>query len=268
MNTSSKPFAVVTGASSGIGFELAKEFARRGYDLLIASGSGAIATAAADIEQLGASVQSVQANLATFNGVEELYEKINETGRPIAAIALNAGVGVGGDFADQTELQDELNLIAVNVTGTVHLAKRVVKDMVAQGGGHILFTASIAATTPTPYEAVYGASKAFVLSFSESLREELKKTGVTVTALMPGQTDTNFFHRADMDDTKVGQEQTTNSPVDVAKQGIDALLAGKDSVIGATSFMTKVQGYLNEILPETLKAAQHAKLSAPGSGEK
>ena len=262
---STKPLAVVTGASSGIGFELARQFAKNGFDLLVVSNSPAVAKAAADFETLGAQVTSVQADLATANGVDEVYEKINELGRPVEAIALNAGVGVGGRFATDTDLDEELNLINLNVVSTVHLAKHVLKDMVAQGRGKVLFTASIASTTPTPFEAVYGASKAFVLSFAESLRSELKDTGVTITALMPGATDTNFFHRAGMDDTKVAQHASSNRPEDVAREGFEALMAGKDSTVGSTAFMTKVQGVLNEVLPETIKAGHHRKESEPGS---
>ena len=168
-----------------------------------------------------------------------------------------------------TDLEDELNLINLNVVGTVHLAKHVLRDMVAQGHGKVLFTASIASTTPTPFEAVYGATKAFVMSFAESLRSELKDSGVTITALQPGATDTNFFHRAGMDNTKVGAESAKqNSPADVAKEGFEALMAGKDSVVGSTTLLTKVQGVLNEILPETVKAAQHRGESEPGSASK
>ncbi len=275
MSTSTKPLALVTGASSGIGFELAKQFAQNGYDLFIVSNSAAIHEAATDIEKLGAQVTAVEANLATFDGVHEAYHQLSGLGRPIEAAALNAGVGVGGRFADPkgskdaTDLHEEINMIELNCVSTVHLAKHVLRGMVAQGRGKVLFTASIASTTPTPFEAVYGATKAFVMSFAESVRSELKDTGVTVTALQPGATDTNFFHRAGMDDTTVGAESAkANHPEDVAKAGFDALMAGKDSVVGSTTFMTKVQGVLNEILPETLKAAQHRGESEPGSAEK
>jgi uncharacterized protein len=261
-----RPLAVVTGASNGIGYELAKQFAQNGFDLLVTATGASINEAARSFEDLGAKVETVQADLATYDGVEKLYDKIKATGKPVDAIAINAGVGVGGDFASETDLKDELNLINLNVISTVHLAKRVVKDMVDRGNGRILFTSSIAALMPGPFEAVYSASKAFVRSFAESLCNELKDKGVTVTALMPGPTDTNFFHRADMDDTKVGTSKK-DDPAEVAKQGFEALMAGKDDLV-AGSLKTKVMGMASKILPDELKAEQHRKISEPGSGNK
>jgi short-subunit dehydrogenase len=258
-----RKMAVVTGASNGIGYELAKQFAQNGFDLLITSTGSSINEAARAFEALGAKVETVQADLATYDGVETLYSQIKATNRPVDAIAINAGVGVGGDFARETDLKDELNLINLNVVSTVHLAKRVVRDMVEHGKGKILFTSSIAALMPGPFETVYAASKTFVHSFSEGLRNELKDTGVTVTALMPGPTDTNFFHRAGMDDTKVGANKK-DDPADVAKQGFEALMAGKDDVI-AGSVKTKLMGNVSKILPDTVNAEQHRQLSEPGS---
>jgi short-subunit dehydrogenase len=261
-----KPLAVVTGASSGIGYELAKQFAQNGFDLLVTATGPSIGQAARDLKQLGADVQSVQADLSTADGVEALYGSIRATGRPVDALALNAGVGVGGDFARETDLKDEIKLINLNVVSVVHLAKLVVKDMVARGSGRILFTSSIAALMPGPFEAVYAASKAFVQSFAEGLRNELKDTGVTVTTFLPGPTDTNFFHRANMDDTKAGTSKK-DDPADVAKQGFEALIDGKDHVI-AGSLKTKVQGAMTNLLPQTANAEQHRKLTEPGSGKK
>jgi len=264
MESNHRLFAVVTGASSGIGYELARVFAKNGYDLLVTSGSPGSEEAARDLGSVGTNVQSVQADLATHDGVEKLWQAIKATGRPIDAIAINAGVGVGGKFAE-TDLEKELNLIQLNVTSTVHLAKYVVRDMLSRGSGRILFTSSIAGTMPTPLEAVYGASKAFVLSFSQSLHHELKDTGITVTALQPGPTDTNFFHRAGMDDTKVGSEgKYTNDPAEVAQQGYDALMAGEDHVF-ASSMKTKVQGELGKFMPESVKAKMHEKQAEPKS---
>jgi short-subunit dehydrogenase len=267
MNSSlTRPLAVVTGASNGIGYELAKQFAQNGFDLLVTSTGPSINEAAIAFEKLGAQVETVQADLATYDGVETLYNKIKATGRSVDAIAINAGVGVGGDFARETDLKDELNLINLNVVSSVHLAKRVVKDMVDRHQGRILFTSSIAALMPGPFEAVYAASKAFLHSFSEALRNELKDTGVTVTSLMPGPTDTNFFHRAQMDDTKAGADQK-DDPAMVAKQGFEALMAGKDSIV-AGSLKTKLQGTVSKVLPDTANAEQHRQLTEPGSGNK
>jgi short-subunit dehydrogenase len=256
----------VTGASNGIGYELAKQFAQNGFDLLVTATGPSIDEAARSFAELGAKVETVQADLATYDGVETLYDKIKGTGRPVDAIAINAGVGVGGDFARETDLKDELNLIQLNVVSSVHLAKRVVKDMVERGNGKILFTSSIAALMPGPFEAVYAASKAFLQSFSEAIRNELKDTGVTVTSLMPGPTDTNFFHSAGMDDTKVGADEKDDT-TEVAKQGFEALMAGKDAVI-AGSLKTKIMGTVSKILPDPVNAEAHRQLSEPGSSNK
>jgi uncharacterized protein len=263
-NDHESPFAVVTGASSGIGFELAREFAEHGFDLLVTSEDDGLDAATERLRSLGAKVESVRADLARDDGVETLYARIQASNRPLDAIALNAGVGVGGPFVEN-DLDAELNLIALNVTSVVHLAKRVVQDMVARNEGRILFTASIAAEAPAPYEAVYGASKAFVLSFAEAIRDELRNTNITVTALQPGATETNFFHRANMDDTKVGTMEKSD-PADVARQGFDALMAGKDHVVAAMP-KEKAQVVLGQLMPETTKAAQHRKLAEPGSAE-
>jgi uncharacterized protein len=266
MNSSSnRPLAVVTGASSGIGYELAKQFAQNGFDLVITANDSDIERAAQDIEALGAKAQTVQADLTSYDGVETLYRQVQSTGQPVEAIAINAGVGVGGKFTE-TDLQEELNLIELNVASSVHLAKRVVKDMADRGNGKILFTSSIAALMPGPFEAVYAASKAFIHSFAEGLRNELKDTGVTVTALMPGPTDTNFFHRAGMDDTKAGADKK-DDPAVVARQGFEALMKGKHDFV-AGSLKTQVQGNISKVLPDPVNAEQHRKLTEPGSADK
>ena len=263
MNTDPHPpFAVVTGASSGIGYELAREFIEHGFDVLVTAEDEGLEQAASTLASMGAKVESVRADLATYDGVESLYQRIRASDRPVDAIALNAGVGVGGPFA-QNELDAELKLIALNVTSVVHLTKRVLQDMVARNEGRILFTSSIAAEGPAPYEAVYGASKAFVQSFSTALRDELRNTNITVTALQPGATETNFFHRANMDDTRVGTMQKSD-PADVARQGFEALMAGKDHVVAAMA-MEKANVVAGQVMPETTKAAMHRKLSEPGS---
>jgi short-subunit dehydrogenase len=263
-STSDRPLAVVTGASSGIGLELARQFAEHGFDLLIAAEDPGIHDAASALRRDGGPhVKAVQVDLATFTGVEDLYQDIAGLDRPVEAIALNAGRGAGGDFTRDTDLRDELNIIDVNVTSTVHLAKRVLPDMVARGSGKVLFTSSIASTMPGAFQAVYNASKSFVQSFSEAIRNELKDTGVTVTALMPGPTDTNFFDRADMQDTKVGADKK-DDPAQVARQGFEALMKGDDHVV-AGSLKNKVQAVAGKAMPDTAKAEMHRKMAEPGS---
>lgn len=263
-----RPLAAVTGASSGIGFELARQFAQHGYDLVVCAEDVGIQMAAQIFERDGARVQAVQVDLRRPEGVEAFYEAIKADTSPLEAIALNAGVGVLGDFARETDLGEELGLLQLNVVSVVHLAKLVVKDMVGRGKGRILITASVAGTMPTPQSAVYGASKAFDLSFAASLRHELKDTGVSVTALIPGPTDTDFFEREGAGDTKAAEQAEKNDPADVAKQGFEALMAGKDRVYGATSLATKLQGVASRFTPESLKAAQHEKMSEHGSRSK
>jgi short-subunit dehydrogenase len=261
--TTEKPFAVVTGASSGIGFALAKEFARHGFALVIAAENAELTDAERELKTLGAAVDAVQVDLATPQGVETLVERVNAHNQPVTALVVNAGVGVSGDFARKTDLDAELNLIDLNVRSTVHLTKRLVRPMVDRKRGRVLFTSSIAAMGPGPFYATYAASKAFMLSFAEAIREELKDTGVTVTALMPGATDTKFFERAGMEDTKVGAGKK-DDPAEVARQGFEALMAGKDHVI-AGSFVNKIRGAASKLMPETLKAAAQRRSTEPGS---
>jgi short-subunit dehydrogenase len=265
-DTSNRRLAVVTGASSGIGYELARQFAEHGFDLLINSSSERIRDAEQSLRDLGVQVESVEADLATYDGVEDLCIAIKDTGRTVDAIAINAGVGVSGDFARETDLDAELNLIGLNVVAPVHLAKRVLKDMIARGEGRILFTSSIAGTMPGPFDAVYNASKAFLTSFAQALRNELKDTQVTITVLMPGATDTEFFHRAGMEDTKLGASEK-DDPAEVAREGYEALMAGKDHVV-AGSFKNKVQAAAGHALPDPVMAEMHRKQAEPGSAKK
>src|SRR3954462_3052000 len=259
-----RKFAVITGASSGIGFELARQCLEHDFDVLICVEDAQIEGAAALLGAAGGGVIPVQADLATYDGVERLYAAIREQHRAVDALLLNAGIGLGGEFF-KTDLATELRMIALNCDHTVHLAKRVVPGMVSRGQGRILITGSGVSTSPNPYQAIYGATKAFVMSFGEALRYELKDTSVTVTVLQPGATDTNFFQRADLLDTKVGQADK-DDPALVAKNGFEAMMAGKDSVLGG-SFKSKVEGMMNEVLPETAKAAQAGKQTRPGSAK-
>jgi len=254
------PLALVTGASTGIGRALAAQLAEHGFDVVIAAEEAEIHAAADDLAEHGQRIIPVQTDLSTHDGVAELHTKVTELGRPLVAAVLNAGIGVSGRF-DQTALEDDLRLVDLNVRSTVHLAKLVVRDMVAAGSGRLLVTSSIAAVSPGPYHATYAASKAFVHSFAEGIRVELKDTGVTVTSLMPGPTETEFFSRADMEDTGVGQADKDDAR-DVAKDGYEAMMAGKASVV-AGSFKNRLQAELGTHLPDALAAPIMARMTKP-----
>ena len=260
------PLAVVTGASSGIGLELARQFASNGFDLIVAAEDAEVVTVARELGTTGAQVEAVQVDLATDDGVDELFARIAAAGRPVDAVALNAGIGAGGAFATETALEDELRLIDLNVRSTVHLAKHVVADMVERGEGRVLFTSSVAAGLPGSFHAVYNASKSFVQSFALALREELDGTGVTVTTLMPGPTETEFFERADMMDTPVGQSDTKDDAALVAEQGFEALMAGKERAV-AGSLSTKLQNRGSRLIPDRIKSKMHRQMAEPQSGD-
>jgi short-subunit dehydrogenase len=254
--------ALVTGASSGIGYSLAMELGRRGYDRAICSSGERLESAAAELRTTGVDVTPIMEDLSTRNGVTELWNSVMDIGRPIDVACINAGVGVGGKFAE-TDLTTELKMVELNCVGVVHLAKYVVQHMVALNSGRILITSSIAGEMVAPREAVYAATKAFDLSFAQSLRYELKDTGVSVTALQPGPTDTDFFHRAGMDNTQAGTEGKQDSqPDDVARQGLDALFDGKDHVYAA-SMKTKMEGAMANVIPGSVKGAMHVEMAKP-----
>jgi uncharacterized protein len=257
---SAASYAVVTGASSGIGLELARQFAEHGFDVLICAEDEALPAAAAELRSSGTSITVIRADLTTYQGVEQLIAAIARANRPVDAVVLNAGFGNGGRFVD-IELADEMRLLQLNVVSTVHLAKRLLPAMVGRGAGRLLFTASVASTMPGPFYATYAASKSFVLSFAEALRYEVKDSGVTVTALMPGPTDTNFFDRADMEATPAG-EGKKDDPAEVAADGFAALMAGKDHVV-AGALKNKVQVAAAALLPDSATAAIHARLTEP-----
>jgi len=256
-----RQLALVTGASSGIGLELARQFIDHDFDVVITAEDDELAAAEASLAAGGAEVRAVTADLSSREGVEQLWSAVTAGGRALDAAALNAGIGVNGDFTRDIPLEDDLRLIAVNVSAVVHLAKRILPGMVTRGQGRLLITSSVAATMPGPYYATYAASKAFLQSFAQAIRFELKDTGVTVTALQPGPTDTEFFDRADMEDTKVAQAKK-DDPAEVAKDGFEALMAGKDRVV-AGSAKNKAQVAAGKLLPETARAAVHAAQTKP-----
>lgn len=259
---SEKPFAVVTGASSGIGLELAKCCVSHGFELLIAADREEIHAVANELRSKGAAVEAVQVDLASLEGVEQLYAAAQ--GRPISALLANAGHGLGKAFLDQ-DTSAWTHVVDTNVTGTLHLLHKVGREMRARNAGRILITGSIAGFMPGAYQAVYNASKAFIDSFSFALRAEMKDSGVTVTCLMPGPTDTQFFERADMLDTKVGNDKKQPA-ADVARVGFEAMLRGDGDVVAG--WKNKLQQALSNVTPSGVLAEQHRKLAAPGSAHR
>lgn len=255
-----RPLALVTGASSGIGLELARRLAVEGHDLVVAARSARLDDAVRALEAEGAHVDAVRADLATRAGNEAVVAAVAD--RPLAIAAINAGIGSGGRFLE-TDLDHELELVDLNVRSTLHLAKHVARAMAARGTGRILFTSSISATHPDPYEAAYGASKTFVQSFALALRHELADAGVSVTALMPGPTGTAFFQRAGMDDTKIGASDAKDDPAEVAALAYDGLMAGDAKVIPGAA--NRAISAAARVLPDRVKAAAHARLAEPDS---
>ena len=253
------PLAIVTGASAGIGFELARQCSRHGHDLLIAADEPAINDAAATLRNEGATVDAVQADLSGPEGVDKLVAAIK--GRPVAALLANAGRGLGHGFLDQDPAAWR-KVVDTNITGTLLLIQRVGQGMRTAGQGRILITGSIAGFLPGTYQAVYNGSRAFLDSFSFALRHELKDSGVTVTCLMPGATETEFFERADMMDTKVGTSKK-DDPAMVAETGFKAMMNGDGDVVAG--WHNKLQAAIAHIAPADLLAAAHRKMAEPGS---
>jgi len=260
MTPDPRPLAIVTGASAGIGYELAKCCAERHFDLLIAADQSAIYDAAQDFRVLGAAVEALEADLATLDGVDRLYAAIK--GRPVEALLANAGHGLGHGFLDQN-FDEVRHIIDTNITGTLYLVQRIGRDMRARDRGRILITGSVAGFMPGSFQAVYSGTKAFINSFSFALRNELQDTGVTVTCLMPGATETEFFARADMLDTKVGQQEK-DDPAEVAKAGFEAMMRGEGDVV--TSWKNKLQTTFANVTPSDMLAERHRKIAEPGSG--
>jgi short-subunit dehydrogenase len=258
----SKPFAIVTGASSGIGFELAAICAQEGFDLLVAADRPQIREAAEHFRSLGATTSVVEADLATIRGVDTLWSAAS--GRPVDALLANAGHGLGRAFLDQ-EFDEIRHVIDTNITGTVYLVQLAGRQMRALGSGRILLTGSIAGFMPGAYQAVYNGTKAFSDSFSFALRAELKDSGVTVTCLMPGATETDFFERADMLDTQVGQSEK-DDPADVARVGFDAMMRGDGDVV--SGWKNKLHSAIANVTPAGVLAEQHARMAKPGSAKK
>lgn len=258
-----RPLALITGGSSGIGFELARQAYEHGFDVILAAEhQGALDEAAQVLRSANglAAIETIAVDLSTRSGVEALIARIRQENRPLDLLCANAGVGVGGDFARETDLEDELRMIQLNVTSQVHLIKAVLQDMIQHNAGRILITSSIAGLIPGPREAVYSGTKAFLKVFGQAITHELRDTDISVTVLMPGPTETNFFERAGLDDTKVGQDKK-DDPADVAREGFEALLKGDDRKVAG--WKNKVQVAMASMLSDKQKAAVHADMTKP-----
>jgi short-subunit dehydrogenase len=259
MATSARPLALVTGASNGIGHELAKICGERGYNLVIAADEPEIQTAAQALRGTGATIDAVEADLATTAGVDALLEKT--AGRPISVLVANAGRGLGRAFLDQ-DWPEVRRVIDTNVTGTLYLVQKVGRAMRDRRDGKILIVGSIAGFMPGTFQAVYNGTKALLDSFSFALRAELAGSGVSVTCLMPGATETEFFERADMMDTKVGTEKK-QPPAEVARIGFDAMMRGDSDVVAG--WQNKLRAAMAHIMPSGTLAEMHKKEAGPGT---
>lgn len=260
MATSTRPLALVTGASTGIGYELAKCCAKNGYNLVIVADEARIHDAAVELSRFGTGVEAIEANLAKREGVDKVLDKV--AARRVDALLANAGRGEGGSFFDQ-EFDEVKRVLDTNITGTLYLIQGIGRQMRSRREGKILITGSIAGFSPGPFNAVYNASKAFIDSFSFAIREELKDANVSVTCLMPGATETEFFERAGLMDTKLGQSNK-DDPAYVAEVGFRAMLEGDGDVV--TGWYNKLQSAIANIIPAELLASQHRKMAEPGSG--
>jgi uncharacterized protein len=261
MGKSIRPLAVVTGASSGIGLELARECAAHGFDVVIAA-DRPLDEAERDLVARGAAVTPVEADLATQDGVDRLFAAIG--GQPVAALLANAGHGLGRGFLDQS-FDDVKHVLDTNITGTLYLVQKIGREMRIAGAGRILFTGSIAGFMPGTFQAVYNGTKAFIDSFSWALRNELKDTGVSVTCLMPGVTDTEFFERAGLMDTSVGTQENKADPAEVARIGFKAMMDGEGDVVAGLK--NKLQVAMAHVTPASVLAEQHRKMAEPGSAK-
>ncbi|PLR36475.1 short-chain dehydrogenase [Chimaeribacter coloradensis] len=263
----SQKLAFITGASNGIGFEIAKMFAKNHYDVVaVARNPEKLEHACEELRRYGGQVHAFPADLSHYDEIERLKKRVDDAGLVIDALIINAGQGLGGRFIGGTELAKELQLIRLNVDAYVHLSKLFLPDMIARGEGQVLMTSSVSGTAPIPFEAIYGATKAFVNSFFWAIRNELKGTGLKMTLLMPGATETNFFKNAGQADTTVGAKQKTN-PAEVAERAWYALMSGHEYVYGDDE--AEWEGdILNRMQGESQKAQRHRIISEPGSATK
>jgi len=262
MKGSSKGTALITGASSGIGYEIAKCFAEEGHNLiLVARSQSELRAIADDFEaRYGVQAMPIAKDLFARGAAEELYQEIKEAGITVNFLVNDAGQGVYGKFAE-TDLTQELDIIQLNVVSLVVLTKLFLRDMLKRNEGRILQLASIVSREPAPYAAVYSGTKAFIYNFSHSISEEIANTNVTMTALRPGATDTDFFRKAKMEDATIVQEGKLGPADKVARDGYEALMRGDREVV--SGIPNKIQDLIGNVLPEKTVAKRSKKMHQP-----
>ena len=265
MDNSNKKFALITGTTTGIGHELAKLFAQDGYNLVcVARPSDKLEQTTNDFaRQYGVEAIAIGKDLAVDGSAQEIYNEVKEKGITIDVLVNDAGQGTYGKFWE-IELEDQIKIIHSNVIALTTLTILYTREMVARNEGKILQLASVVSELPAPLQAVYSATKAYILQFSEAIINELKDTNVTVTALQPGATDTAFFEKAGNENMKMLQDKSNVSdPADVAKDGYEALMKGKDKVV--SGFKNKVQVAMANLMPDTMVADNLRKQSEPAN---
>lgn len=241
MNAEGK-YALITGATMGIGLELAKLFAKDGYNIIsVARNEQELNSTRSELTRTyGVEVINIQKDLFNPDNAFQIYDELQKRGITVDVLVNNAGHGHYGEFVD-TDLRKELAIIQLNISSLVVLTKLFLTEMVKRGEGKILNLSSIAGKSPGPWQSVYHGTKAFVQSFTEAIRYEVRDKGITVTALLPGATDTDFFRKAGMESSKIVQDESNLAdPAKVAKDGYDALMAGDDMVVSGMKNKTRI----------------------------
>lgn len=258
MGDNTQPLALITGSSEGIGLELARLIIADGFKTILCGSSAKVHSVAEEFSNQGR-VSAVQSDLTTAEGAEKVINAV--AGRPLDVLVLNAGIALGGAFLD-VPLERHLQLVEININSTLRLCHGLLPPMIARGRGKLLLVSSLSATTPTPFESIYGPSKSFMTSFGHGLREELRGTGVDVTILHPGATATDFHIRAGMGNTRFGDNSWKNDPAEVARQGYEALKNGVTSLIGGDAD-TQAAGRALRAMTDEDKARRQAAMSRP-----